>query len=141
MALDPTVQLVTPYPAPADTYRALTVSDMFTVAWSSAPFAISYNVGEEPTYSKRLKIRNDSVTNKLNVEIILPPWLTINTESVFTLDQDQVKLITFTNDEVANLSIARTRTYEDAMDVIINVTPINVTSPVYVRNIRSELIA
>jgi hypothetical protein len=130
MTLDPSKVITLPYIDPQNTFRASTVEEMYSVAWSNAPFEIVYEAGISPTYAKTLALRNNTISNRLQFQLTVPNWLAISTNTFFILEPNQTVLISIGLNEEASLNLLRSNVKHTTEDFKITVTPLAVNGPV-----------
>jgi hypothetical protein len=145
--MGPNAVNVTPYPQPANTSRASTVQQMYTVAFSSPGIRFDYEVGKVlPNVQLRMVIRNNSPSHDMLVKIDIPPYLLVagiqpTTQVATVLAKNETRVINFGLNE-AYMKAQTTLRHVDSQDAVqLAISPINVNGPVFVYTTLPPLVA
>jgi len=133
MPLDPPYyRLTAPLVDPNDTFRAISVNQMYSVS-STEPQLTVYDIGIAPNVpTKTYRIRNNTTNAVLKFTFTVPPFLKINAPAILNINpQEQVVIsVTFNEADAREKSITKTYVFDDVLRW--SVLPTNLSGPVYV---------
>lgn len=130
---DSDIFLAIPFQDPPNSKRATSIKEMYSLTGTSG-YSWIYEVGRAPVgLSKQHSLRNNSMSHILRINVTKPNYVSIDTEASFDIPPLHTAIFTSIINEpiVMNLSKTPTRQYNEL--VLLNVVPLNVTGPVYIK--------
>lgn len=130
--MEPSVVLTNPYTEPANTFRAGSVTEMFSLASQNSAINGIYDVGRPSSLSNRFAVRNNTYSHPLKVEVSLPPYLQTGHSLSFVINPTDTVRFTVEANESYLKSFVGTRQPSTSGNVSFTIYPLNVNGPVYV---------
>lgn len=130
--MNPYVELTQPYMPPAHAIAASVVAHMVTIQHNNIDWV--YEVGKAPRdFTTGFSISNRCIKNELKVTITYPNYMVTDTPSPFILPPQETYNVLFrlNESEAKNRVISGNKLFTE--DMTIEVMPLNVTGPVYVK--------
>lgn len=92
-----------------------------------------YDLGTPPTYRKTFKLRNNTVSHELRVTMVLPSYIKIDLSPNMVLapEAEVVFVLSLNEPDVRQKAVSGKKFFEEELS--INVVPLNVTGPVFVK--------
>ena len=129
--MDPSIALIKSFQDPPNSTRATSVDQMFSITWGDTP-NYEYRVGMKTSNPFRFfVIKNKTISHDLKVSVSVPNWILTETEIVIPKNGGHYTFkLALRDDAAEGLSKTFQRVFEDSIKV--EITPLNVNSPVYV---------
>lgn len=130
---NPYVRLVRPFQDPANTFRARSVTEMYSFSPNAGGYEWIYEVGRPPTIAPlQYKFRNNTVNSVLRFQFELPEWAETDSPKLIDMDPQTEMMVTvrFKESDAKMKSTMNSRRFSQQLRWYV--TPLDVRGPVYV---------